>query len=289
MLDRLTIDRPHALGQALAAAVDGVCARPLSVTARQLALLDARLACGDFEAVLALLRAAGPAPALPLFVARYIRWTGDLQSAAGIWSRVLASLEQTLADAVEPALRHDTCVELAGTATDLGDAPLAARLHRIARSAAVAPSRSIEADPDTAIVCDTAFNIIGIEPDATRGRLRLRPRLDRLDELHVRNIRFGDASVSLRAAREHDRLAICAEQEAGSIPVALLLEPFVTGPRSATVDGQPADLQPRQVARPPGLRWATRDSAHPAGGTILPVQLVLDDARTLVIDVDQPR
>ena len=119
--------------------------------------------------------------------------------------------------------------------------------------------------------------------------MRLRPRLYRLDELHVRAILFGDASVCLRAAREHDRLTICAAQEAGSIPVTLLLEPFVMGPGSATVDGRPADLEPRQVTRAPELRWATRDPAHTAGGTILPVQLLLDDVRTLVIDVDQPR
>jgi hypothetical protein len=283
--DRLTIVRPVALGDALAGAVRGICARPITVAPRDLTLLDARLACGDFESILALLRAAPPAPALPLFVARYVRWTGDLQSAAGMWHNTVASLEPALAD-MESALRRASCLELASTASDLGDAQLAARLHGIARTIDIGTPPPMQADRDTVLVCEAAFGTIGIEPDAARGRLRLRPRLDRLDELHARHIRFGDASVSLHAVRDDAALTIRVEQDAGSIPITLLLEPFVVRPGPASVDGRPADLAPQSVDGQPTDVAARPDhhaSATSERGTIVPVQLVLDDTRTLVI------
>lgn len=298
MQDRLTIDLPYALRDTLADAVRSVCARDLAVTPAHLDLLDARLACGDFESVLALLRqstrtdaedAALPA-ALPLFVARYLRWTGDLHSAAAIWQDVLAALEIVLRSDGPQSLLHATGVEFAPVATDLGDMQLAARLHGIVRAIrpttagtyddggldddivnrAGAKGRAAvddRAGADVARVCDIAFNTIGIDPDASRGRLRLRPRLDLIDNLHVRSIRFGDGSISLRAERTGQILGMRVVQDAGSMPITVLLEPFVIAPGPATVDGRKADLVPRSVP----------------GGTILPVQLVLDEERMLVV------
>lgn len=267
MQDRLTIDRPVALRSALAAAVRAVCAQPITVAPEHIHLIDARHACGDFEAVLAALRAATPSPALPLFVARYVRWSGDLHSATAIWSDVLASLELALSDSTTPALRHAACAELAPVATDLGDAQLAARLLGIARTTDAGDFPTHD-NPDTEFVRHIAFTALGIEPDAARGRLRLRPRLDQMDELSARNIRFGDGSVRIGATRAGGRLTIRVEQDAGGIPITLLLEPFVRGHRTATVDGRAADLHSQTLA----------------GGTILPVQLVLDEARTLVVE-----
>jgi hypothetical protein len=284
--DRLTIDRPAALGELLGRAVRSVCASPITVSCAELTLLDARLAAGDFESVLALLRVATPTPALPLFTARYVRWTGDLQSAAAIWNNTLASLDPALDERVEPALRQACCIELAATAVDLGDAQLAARLHRIARTIeSVTPPR-LQGDASAERVCDVAFGTLGIEPDAARGRLRLRPRLDRLDELHARHIRFGDGSVSLQAERTDAAVTIRIEQIAGSIPITALLEPFVLRPQSASVDGHPADIAAQVVAGRQAGRHAShvwRDTADMGGGTIVPVQLVLDDVRTFVI------
>lgn len=318
MHDRLTIIRPVALGEDFASAVRRTWDRELSLAFDHLTLLDARLACGDFEAVLALIRAAAPAPALPLFVARYMRWAGDLQSAAAAWDNVARSLELLQGDAVDPELRRASFGELAPVATDLGDAPLAARLLGLARQAAGAGmpvTRSTDtadgarggqasasaptdafigsagasirsADDDATLIREVVSGTLGIEPDAARGRLRLRPRLDRLAELDVRQVRFGDGSVSLSAVftggsitggtgpttgdaldRGKHRLVIRVEQESGSIPVTVLLEPFVRGVGAAAVDGRPADLVPQRVP----------------GGLIVPVQLVLDEARTLVL------
>ena len=266
MQDRLTIDRPAELGAELDGAVRAVCARAITVTPQHIHLLDARHACGDFEAVLAALRAAPPAPALPLFIARYVRWSGDLHSIAALWNTALTSLELVLPDTASSALRHATCTEFAAVATDLGDPQLAARLLGIARATAAEPW-PVGNDPESALIHHVAFRTLGLEPDAARGRLRLRPRLDELQQIRARNIRFGDGNVSLSAVRADGRLTLRVEQEAGAIPVTVLLEPFVLGAGRATIDGQPADLESQIVA----------------GGTILPVQLVLDDARTLVV------
>ncbi|MBR9989888.1 MAG: hypothetical protein KFH98_09045 [Gemmatimonadetes bacterium] len=304
MHDRLTIIRPVALGEDFARAVRRTCDRHLALAVDHLTLLDARLACGDFEAVLAVIRAAAPDPALPLFLARYVRWAGDLQSAASAWDSVVGSLELLQENAVEPELRRASFLQLAPVATDLGDAPLAARLLGSARLiggaahpevptggapdgpvAVSAPAHAAitSADADATLILDVVSGTLGIEPDAARGRLRLRPRLDRLDELDVRQIRFGDGSVSLSAVftagptsggpdtvdRGGDRLVIRVEQEAGSMPMTVLLEPFVRRVGTATVDGRPADLAPQSVA----------------GAVTVPVQLVLDEARTLVLSV----
>ena len=276
MPDRLLIVRPPALGAALALAVERVCARRIAVTGRDIPLLDARLACGDFDSVRVLLGAALPDPALPLFVARYALWTGDLQSAAGAWGAVLASLDLT-ADPMSASLRRTASVEIAQTATDLGDASLAARLLGDARKAGPAegtpsPDPPADADPDSMMICDVAFNILGLEPDAVRGRLRLRPRLDRFAEIEALNIRFADGSLGMSATRDQAAVVLRIEQASGAIPMTVLLEPFVDGPVSAEVDGSPADLTPR-----------TCD-----GGTIVPVQLVLDQARTLIIHTGPP-
>lgn len=270
MHERLIIVRPAELGERLAHAIRVLSDEPLTITADHLLHLDARLAAGDFETVLALLRDAHPAPALPLFLARYMKWSGDLQSAAALWNSILPALDIVLADAADPALRHRTCLELAATATDLGDAPLAARLHGIARR--VGPPAPVERvrDPHAASVCDIAFDTLGIEPDAARGRLRLRPRLDRYDQLAAHHIRFGDASIDITATRDPGELVVRVEQTAGAIPITVLLEPYIAHPGPCTVDGHPADLSPQVLA----------------DGTILPVQLVLDEPRTLVVRPD---
>src|SRR5690606_41098117 len=95
-----------------------------------------------------------------------------------------------------------------------------------------------------------------------------------LAELEIHIIRFGDASVRLVAAVRPGMIEIVIEQEAGGIPVTVLLEPYVTpglaNPSPATVDGQPATLTPQAADY----------------GTIIPVQLVLDDVRTVVLGGD---
>src|SRR5690606_34801086 len=99
------------------------------------------------------------------------------------------------------------------------------------------------------------------------GRLRLRPRLGAHRALEARHIRFADGSITLHAAQDGSALVYRVGQVEGSIPVTLLLEPFVERPLSAEVEGRPADLVPQMVGEE----------------TIVPVQLVLDEERTLVV------
>lgn len=296
MHDRLTIDRPLALGAALAEAVRTVCDRSLSLAVDELPLLDARLMCGDFESVLDLVRTAAPSPVLPLLVARYVRWSGDLQSAAAVWSQIMTSLEPAFTERLDPTLRRASFTAIAPTATDLGEAVLAARLLALARQiegAQTGRNQPGDTRGDVRVVSDAAINTLGIDPDAARGRLRLRPRLDEFDDLAARNIRFSDGSVSISAVRERDVLTIRVEQDAGSIPITLLLEPFVRRTGPATVDGQPADLLPQTAgAEPPRPVSATQRAGPAVGtasGTIIPVQLVLDEVRTLVITEREKR
>lgn len=123
-------------------------------------------------------------------------------------------------------------------------------------------------------ILEFVHGVLGIEPDAPRQRLRLRPRLFTLpDGVHVRGVRFGDGSVCLRAHRTVEdgleTVTIHIEQTAGALPVTVLLEPVVAGTVvAARVDTRPAELSPR-----------------PGGDmVIVPVQLVLDGRRTLELD-----
>jgi hypothetical protein len=128
-------------------------------------------------------------------------------------------------------------------------------------------------DPHAAArsVLDFCLGTLGLDPDATRHRLRLRPRLTADDDvLEVRGIGFADGTVALHCRLEPGRLTCRLIQDSGAIPVTVLLEPVLPARfRRAEVDGTPADLEPRQAG----------------GDTILPVQLVLDAERTLVVDL----
>jgi glycogen debranching enzyme len=141
-----------------------------------------------------------------------------------------------------------------------------------------AERRSIGVCPDQAwstamAISPFVHGLLGAEPDATRGRLRLRPQIpSQWDRLDVRNLRMGDATISCRyhlAGRTH---AFTLEQDEGAVPVRILFEPAIPVRSIAAVriDGTEARLDVR-----------------PFGERILaPVQLVLDHARTIEIDGD---
>jgi hypothetical protein len=314
------------------------------------------LAYGRASRVRELLRGlatAQPAPApalLPLLVARYVAWTGDLRTAIGVWPAVRRAALALAApaapahpraaggpDAGEPrpqggpdADDADAADDLAavlvaggvaGTehaAADLGDPQLAARLHARSRDlTAVLAERAlagraallaaaldlprpavrsggptVRSEPDehlphrgsdaldepadaaAATVLEAVHLLLGAAPDAARHRLWLRPRLPDpggdTDRLEARSILVGDDSVSLVLERTAETLIARVEQEAGPIPLTVLLELYVPGPlRRAVVDGRDAGLAPR-----------------PAGaGLVVPVQLVLDHARTVELEL----
>jgi hypothetical protein len=251
------------------------------------------LAAGWFERVRAAIHAAAVAPAdavLPLVTARYVAWTGDLHTAAAGWQHV-----RNVADALfsRPSRRpagsgHDmwlralTAEELQRTATDLGDAMFAASLHRHARAAAdtgvtYAAAGSVAAgSPSSSAILDFVHGLLGVEPDATRHRIRIRPRLTNVSSLDVRQLRFGDGEIRIRARTSAIggavRYTLEVAQDSGAIPTTLVLEPLVPGRvLRAFVDGRAADLGSRP---------------HADGDVMVPVQLVLDEQRRIEIDVE---
>lgn len=242
----------------------------------------ALLAAGRFAAARRRLTRDLAAPELPLLAARYTAWTADLHTVAAAWATIRASAEtllRTHSDAPSPLFAM-TCTELQRTATDIGDPAFAAVLHRRATAPAqpVPTLAARDADDDVVaadVILDFVHGTLGIEPDATRNRLRIRPAPDAADAgMDVRNIRFGDGAVNLRGSCDrHDsgvRYAWRVSQDAGAIPLTVLLEPTITGNvTGCTVDGRPASLSPRPEN----------------GGTAVPVQLLLDDERSLCIDV----
>lgn len=312
--ERLGVESPD---PALNAAVAWGAVR---IGPRTLGTASAALAVGDFAAAREVIRRLGerqlgsgeipPAPRAPGdeappgagettadyldLVVRYLAWTGDIAGTRTEWDRV----RRAIAFCTEPA---DTgragsgsadatgCSDRTGTGPDhhgldlrglavaaesIGDADLASRLrdladrHRRQRTAAAPPAASPPPDPIVSFVHD----VLGVEPDAPKHRLRLRPRLpDAWDRLAIRRIRMADTEIALDYRRDGDRHTFRVEQESGAVPVQVVLEPLLVARRvvKATVDGQAAELEPR-----------------PADGRILvPVQLVLDHERELVIDV----
>jgi len=256
----LTIVAPaHAAARvhAALAALDG---RDVALDVSALDDVLALLAGGRFERVRTLLRESRAADAMPLVLARYVAWTGDLRTAAGLWDAARASMNTLLAGS-DVALQRASCTALAATATDVGDPQYAATLHGTLRRLAEADVAHQPHD-----VLDFVHDTLGAEPDATRHRLRLRPRTRQ--SLDVRQLRFGDGSVALRVDVTRHGVRCTVEQESGAIPQTVLLEPIVQGTvTAARVDGAPAELVPRP---------------HD-GLTIVPVQLVLDEVRVLEV------
>jgi hypothetical protein len=118
------------------------------------------------------------------------------------------------------------------------------------------------------VVAPLVYGMLGVEPDASRNRLRLRPQLRReWDHFEVRAIRIGDNAISLRYERHRDHHVFRLEQEHGAVPVRVIFEPVLHARalRSAQVDGVPARLSPTPFA----------------GRLLVPVQLVLDAERVI--------
>jgi hypothetical protein len=262
MQQEFVIVAPADVGAAWDRARAELRARPLSIAPDMLPVVSARLACGDFETVRELLREAPPGAALPLIAARYHAWSGDLHTVMAVFEQVRAALP--LIDQLQPALRLATWSELERTATDAGDPILASRLVARARAETVADP-DIPTEAPAATVLDIAHDLLGIEPDAPRGRIRLRPHIGAHDAIDVRGIRFADGSLRLAVIRTDEGVEIRVEQDAGALPFTLILEAVVAVALGTAIDGRVADLQ-------------VRPHEH---GVIVPVQLVLDDVRLL--------
>jgi hypothetical protein len=126
-----------------------------------------------------------------------------------------------------------------------------------------------EHDPEH--VLPRVRELLGVEPDASRGRLVLRPRPPAAwDRFEARGIRMGEAGFSLRYDRRGRVHRLAVRQDLGAVPVSLILEPELPGrPVAARVDGRPAAL----------------DSTVLGERSRVSVQLALDHERTLELEM----
>jgi hypothetical protein len=145
-------------------------------------------------------------------------------------------------------------------------------LHAGSRRALEHPT-SIPPETATTIVAGLVYGLLGAEPDAPRTRLRLRPQIPASwNHLSAANLAMADARIGFRFHRDGARHTFQFQQTAGRVPVRLVFEPALaaTALRGASVDGRPARLDPR-----------------PFGERILvPIQLVLDHERTIVLEAE---
>jgi glycogen debranching enzyme len=120
-------------------------------------------------------------------------------------------------------------------------------------------------------IAPLVYGMLGAEPDAARGRLRLRLQLPaEWDHFKVEGLRLGEAMISIRFRREGSRHIFQVAQYSGASPVRLVLEAAVPGRIvSARVDGRDAALD----VRPFGERY------------LAPVQLVLDHERQFELEI----
>jgi hypothetical protein len=217
--------------------------------------------------------------------ARYLAWTGDLPWLRGEWPRVTRAW-RTWATRVgagpeparwtragsgpEPAITASLVPALLRTAESLADAETARSLREAAAGLA-GPSPRWEGSAGSGSTVPFLWRLLDPEPDAPQGRLVLRPRPPRdWPWFHVRGLAMGDSTIQLRYERHGDRHTFLVQQDRGAAPVRLVLEPGLPGRlRSARVDGQPAELHTRAA----GDR------------TTVPLQLVLDHERTVVLDM----
>jgi hypothetical protein len=317
--EQIRIEEPAAVGRDVASALETLAAAELRPEPDSLAPLLALLAGGRFDIVSRLLApppaATGPfdGALLGLLLCRQAAWSGDLHAVAARWSAIRAAVLAAPVDGpmddLDFVIGAGAVVALERTAADLGDPAAAAALHGRARTVrAQAASRALDllaaelaatvglldgwpappaggaapARPGDAAaaplpgaaraVLRAVHSLLGLEPDAPRHRLRLRPRLDNADRMIVHDIGFGDALISMEADRAEAGLSISMRQDSGGIPVTVLLEPFIGGTLvGAEVDGRPAALFTQEVS----------------GGVIVPVQLVLDADRTLLLRLDR--
>lgn len=228
--------------------------RALSATAAD---LEPLIAVGELRAARDLIPTLEDAAEFVTRFGEYFMASGDAAFARAMAARAASALEQA-----RGRLAADALHALVAAAEAIADRTLAANSTAAIRAAG---PRTHGTHPVCAFVRDE----LGYSPDAAKGRLRLQPVVERtLRLLNVDNIHIGDALVSLRVERS-DVLRFTASQTSGAFPVRLILEPVLDFPVSrAFVDGKEADLE----FRPHGER------------VIVPVQIVLDDQREVVLE-----
>lgn len=221
-----------------------------------------------------------------LLAARYVAWTGDLPTLRREWAGLLAvreavdGPEDSTAEGVAPEASPragSALAELAEAAESIGEARAAEELRRSAEERGVGPwSANLgggDGDGEAGALRRLVHGLLGAEPDAPRGRLVLRPAPPSdWDRFGVSRLRVGEAAVTVEYERAAGRHTFRLRQDRGGTPLRVILEPVLPGSqlRSATVDGVPAELDARQAG----------------DKLVVPVQVVLDHAREVVLELD---
>lgn len=202
-----------------------------------------------------------------LLSARYFLWSGT----AGALRAELPRIDETLAQCEPFAELHELAIALESIGATAEAA--AVRVRAAAAKRRILPDWEAEdcnvlpAGNPADTVNIFMHTMLGAAPDAARGRLRLRPCWpDWLEWITVRNIRLGDALITLEYQRDHSAAQYKIEQVAGAMPVRLIFEPaFAHQIAGIQVDDVPADLNLQMSA----------------ARVIAPVQLMLDHERVL--------
>lgn len=226
-----------------------------------------------------------------LLVARYLAWTGDLSLMKEQWARVVRCVDRlagqvaAAAEELDPALRRRALVELAVAAEEVGDEALAARARNavgegegvpdLCWAGSAAAEKSDPALESAALVEVVVQEVLGVEPDAARRRLVLRPRLpETWSRCVVRGLTMGEAVVEIEYRADGGAYVWRVRQRRGGAPITLIFEPELPGGRitAARVDGAAAQL----------------DAVASDGRLKVPVQLVLDHERRVEVEIEGP-
>ncbi|MEX2284345.1 MAG: hypothetical protein WEE89_17785 [Gemmatimonadota bacterium] len=250
--------------------------------------LDA-LAIGDFATARGILdwlrdqsdESEFAAPYLWL-VTRYFAATGDIGWARHVWrqvrdvlirARTSAALLRELANTAESigeSAHHQELLAAASREQNQGDPNrhLQGQFGPAALLGRIASGRDPAWPPGS--VAAFVSGLLGIEPDAARNRVGLRPSVPAdWDRLEADNLRVGDGTLGLRYERVEAEHRFRVLPQTGGVPFRVVFEPAVTGDRVSTViiDGQAAQLDVRRVNE----RW------------LCPVQVDLDRERVVTI------
>ena len=225
-------------------------------------------------------------------IVRYFDSIGDISYVRSHWPVVRNAVSRAA-----NSLGRSASQALSEVAGAIGEAPDAARWKSAAEAAPVAgiggpdwtgwnenidqkaadwlerAGRLAPGDPEAAarLVADLAGGLLGWEPDASRNRVRLRPAIPQAwSTLEVSNLRVGDSRIGLRYRRSSLSHTLVLTPLAGMVPVRVIFEPVIPAPAisQVSVDGKPATL----------------DLQRRAGGWIIPMQVVLDHERTIVVE-----
>ncbi|HEX6588244.1 MAG TPA: hypothetical protein VF039_04430 [Longimicrobiales bacterium] len=165
-----------------------------------------------------------------------------LRHAASAWLRDVAATGTSARDAITSA----ALATAPAAAEALGATDVLGALRRQSSVHVVDAWRRLAHDADgspAAAVLLAMHGVIGVAPDALRGRVAIRPATVAYD-VTVEQIVVGDGVLAFRAEADAECATFEVEQTAGGTPLTLLLEPRVPGRRlrSARVDETAAQL-----------------------------------------------